>query len=311
MKTIQRIKESIRHFVLVKFGIESKLKECHEKIDSLYYYLNQYVDITKIPPTKDVDLRILQQCDALLLAIFHKMCEKFGLTYWLDFGTLLGAVRHKGFIPWDDDTDLSMPRDDFEKALKLFPPLLDKYGITLFERNDTLCIHYNHNHTGIWIDVFPVDIFKTDFSSNRVKDDFEKRIRLYENYHNLHSGDSPHLSYEQLSQKRKSIFENDNGTDYIYWSKAYCNVVSFNKDLLFPCVDIYFEGFKLKAPAKSIEILKCRYGDYMSFPASGMMHHGVSLGRKPLSQWAKLHNVDMTKVKADLEIILKKITSEK
>ena len=54
-----------------------------------------------------------------LLREFGRLCEKAGITWWIYFGTLLGAVRHKGFIPWDDDVDLMIPRKDFDRLLKM------------------------------------------------------------------------------------------------------------------------------------------------------------------------------------------------
>jgi lipopolysaccharide cholinephosphotransferase len=58
-------------------------------------------------------LRQAQLVMLRLLKAFHSICEENGLRYWLDAGTLLGAVRHGGFIPWDDDVDVLMPRDDY------------------------------------------------------------------------------------------------------------------------------------------------------------------------------------------------------
>ena len=63
----------------------------------------------------DTPLRQAQLVMLRMLKIFDAICIKHGLTYWLDGGTLLGAVRHGGFIPWDDDLDVCMPLDDFEK----------------------------------------------------------------------------------------------------------------------------------------------------------------------------------------------------
>ena len=65
----------------------------------------------------------LKQAQHIMLSIlleFDALCKEYGFTYWLDHGTLLGAVRHEGFIPWDDDLDVTMPRDDYEKFFFVF-----------------------------------------------------------------------------------------------------------------------------------------------------------------------------------------------
>jgi lipopolysaccharide cholinephosphotransferase len=73
--------------------------------------------LIKLPPDNRLDgdtpLRQAQLVMLRLLKAFHAICEAHGLRYWLDAGTLLGAVRHGGFIPWDDDVDVLMPREDY------------------------------------------------------------------------------------------------------------------------------------------------------------------------------------------------------
>ena len=65
---------------------------------------------------RKMQLRILN-----ILVEIDKVCRKHNINYWIDFGTLLGAVRHGGFIPWDDDLDIAMPSDDFRKFLEIAP----------------------------------------------------------------------------------------------------------------------------------------------------------------------------------------------
>ena len=69
-----------------------------------------------------------------LLREFTEVCERNGLRYYLDGGTLLGAARHKGFIPWDDDVDVNMPREDYNKLIKNILSLLSSLNFFKFHK---------------------------------------------------------------------------------------------------------------------------------------------------------------------------------
>ncbi len=111
-----------------------------------------------------------------------KICEKHGLTYWLDGGTLLGAVRHKGFIPWDDDIDIGLMREDYDVLLPLLekelPPELGvqsrksdkKYKLPFVKVRDRYSkIEDNFEFNGIFIDIFPFDIMPKNHILRKVQ----------------------------------------------------------------------------------------------------------------------------------------------
>ncbi|MDL2283919.1 LicD family protein [Oxalobacter sp. OttesenSCG-928-P03] len=132
-------------------------------------------DKTKSPQMLNVeDVHKLRKRQLYILDTFDAICKKYGFQYWLDFGTLLGAVRNGAFIPWDDDIDVSMPIDDYMKFLDVandalpeniflqttktdpafkqcFAKLRDCYS-TFIENHETGVMPY---HQGIFIDIFP------------------------------------------------------------------------------------------------------------------------------------------------------------
>lgn len=122
------------------------------------------------------DIRRAQLVELEILGEFDRVCRLHGLTYFLDSGTALGAVRHGGFIPWDDDIDVAMPRDDYEKLLSYASKDIDTERFFLqtretdpeyplfyakLRRNGTVFLEEpwkdKHMHHGIWIDIFPYD----------------------------------------------------------------------------------------------------------------------------------------------------------
>ena len=109
-----------------------------------------------------------------ILCDIDRFCRDNKIRYFLSGGTCLGAVRHKGFIPWDDDADLMMPRKDYERFIKLFSKseLMEKYGIGSLLNDPDWTIQYtrvwdkstkwhskkyNLKEMGIFIDIFPMD----------------------------------------------------------------------------------------------------------------------------------------------------------
>lgn len=121
------------------------------------------------------NIELLHEADLAIVKEVVRICDQNGLKYYMLGGTMLGAIRHKGFIPWDDDMDLGLPRKDYERFLEIAPNLLSKhlkivnyktdpqyhYYITRILDTDSKVIETRYenegNYTHLSIDLFPLD----------------------------------------------------------------------------------------------------------------------------------------------------------
>lgn len=149
---------------------------------------------------KSVSLDVLQE--------FHDFCEANNLRYTLAFGTLIGVVRHKGYIPWDDDIDVLMPRPDYELFFRLYENSDDFAAINHEHGNamiafgrlcdmkrtyvDSSIVPWVNCKTGVWIDIFPLDGSENDLVS------LQGRIAKLK--HKWQMGLSKRLSLRSFSQ---------------------------------------------------------------------------------------------------------------
>jgi len=149
-----------------------------------HYEETRHLKYTYIQMT-DEEVKKSQELALSMLWEFKRICEKYKLRYYLAAGSLLGAVRHGGFIPWDDDIDVTMPRKDYEKFLKIAKKELDKrfvlprsnfpYGFQRMQVRGTNIERYVRQRKphGIFIDILPLDCAPTK--------KHDKRLHSYEN----------------------------------------------------------------------------------------------------------------------------------
>ncbi len=313
MNSIKRFANSCKNIGIKASLVKSIIKflglsKQQEEIDTLYYFLNNFFKASESSPTSDEDLRIMQLCDATLLTILDRVFKKHGLDYWLDYGTLLGAARHKGFIPWDDDTDISMPREDYEKALEILPKELSKYGIIAEEDEDfpmtRMGVGYLHSKTGVWIDIYPVDGYQTRVPISDCIDDLKKKIRKYRDFYQKNRKKGVKFIIENKNKLIGGMSNIDVKTKILYHGQEFCHtkITVFERDRVYPLQKVLFEGHMFNVPAKINEYLIMLYGNnYMMFPRRGVEHH--DLGRGPLKTWAKRNGVDMREVYSYLKEI--------
>lgn len=145
----------------------------------------------KLYEIQEVELKLLREVD--------RICEKYGLNYSLSGGTLLGAIRHKDFIPWDDDIDLDLKREDFNKLIKVLP---DELGEDFeFLNYDS----YGEYHCDFIPRIFykkskAVNSFSTDGGKNNFAND-ERMNRVFIELYCLHDTDSRHVKSQIFKVK--------------------------------------------------------------------------------------------------------------
>jgi lipopolysaccharide cholinephosphotransferase len=224
-----------------------------------------------------------------ILKVIDSICKKNDIPYWLDFGTLLGAVRHKGFIPWDDDLDISCLNKDYKRLKECLDAelpehlkyqdwntekkLLMKMGKVRDTRSyfeESLYEKGALEHQGIYVDIFPV--VRIPSLKIRKKIDFlygrsMRRIRGFKASKTEYIISLLIWPFALILEKisnllclfmGKSKFSNMYGSITIYCEHSYSDV--------FPLQEVEFEGYKFNSPAKIDKYLTDIYKDYMTIP---------------------------------------------
>lgn len=239
----------------------------------------------------------IKEVELGVMDYIHNLCQKENINYSLAYGTLLGAVRHKGYIPWDDDVDISLKRDEYDKlyqaVLRDNDPIYKVaswendacYPYPFYRVYDARTVYENNYiendiDLGICVDVFPFDYY-ADVNKEMVKLDTYRRLSVYTLYgiHSKNAGLKNIIRYllvlvfrltrvKTWNKKMNllSMQANDNDSiDYLMENKR--TSTKFEKTLLDKVMDSPFEDRTYKIPEASHQILSAIYGDdFMEIP---------------------------------------------
>jgi len=248
----------------------------------------------------------------ILLSV-HGFCESHQIKYSLACGTLIGAVRHKGFIPWDDDVDIYMLREDYNKFIEMYRGTNDRYEVISLETSkkwklpwakvydkQTLLIekaNTNVENIGFGIDVFPLDSAPDSYEE---WERYEKKRVLFQRAFAIKK-----MVWRKGRSLRKNLFlytmkalmapismrcfaefinnysqkYNNNSTSFLAENCFGTPNNRFSKNDFTKVIDISFENHNLKAMNGYDNYLRAFYGDYMKLPPIDQRctHHNIKL----------------------------------
>lgn len=263
------------------------------------------------------DLRIMQLMLTDMLKVFHDFCMEHSLRYYAIGGTALGAARHHGFIPWDDDIDVGMPRNDYEKMINIFNRdnnnkryLLESPSATdsnyyypyskLYDTQSTLIENVRYKlRRGLYIDIFPLDgagkfeceglkILKSTIIPLKIRAIMlcdTKRITNFNVYMRLKLFQAfldPIIKINSLMNKIDASCKRLNYNESVYVA----NFMGLRKEKEIIRKEILgnptlypFENIMICCPEKIDEYLSCLYGDWKSPPPPNeqITHHDYTL----------------------------------
>lgn len=249
---------------------------------------------------KQLTLDEIQKSSYEILCKFKEICDNNNFKYWLSYGTLLGAVRHQGFIPWDDDIDVQMPRKDYEKFIQYcienedkIKPLTLKHYKTCKKyiyniarlSNSEYMVEYNiakDYNLGTFIDIYPLDGYNIEDKkhikklNNKIwfvalcgQKKYNKSKTWWKNIFKY-----PYYIYSRFFNLNKLLIKLDKlAQKYDYEDSKYVGCMAW--DLKEQYLKSYFNEFdeltfvhqKFQAPKNYDAVLKLSYGDtYMQLP---------------------------------------------
>lgn len=239
-----------------------------------------------------------------MLKYIDQICTANGIKYYMMFGTLIGAIRHHGFIPWDDDIDICMFRDDYNRFIKLVendrkykyigmetdPNYYFTYG-RLTDRRTILKRRPKRKikDFGIFIDIFPIDNAPNPEKMQSWREEFkEKKIKIWSSiptrFDDFYWGNITHYIVRAIREKKKrlrygvknfnsyctditSMITRENGhhTPLVMIAETNGPCV-FKREWFDHTITVPFENITAKAPAEYDVILRSIFGDYMQLP---------------------------------------------
>lgn len=246
---------------------------------------------------KEITLEESKSIMVKILESIDKCCRENNIKYSLCWGTIIGAIRHQGFIPWDDDIDIMMPREDYNRFLQIYrdsnygvyTPRIDKNCIQIISKiyDKSTCVYFNnHNDSyfGVWVSIFPYD----NVPDHNLKE-WERKRNFWVNVYHVKIAHYlktngllrrlekfilklpliPFSSFTLYNQVEKQLIKynkQETRKVCVLYARYFTDFRYFPKELFDDVIDVEFENIKVKIIRGYDEFLRLTYGNYMQFP---------------------------------------------
>lgn len=290
----RKVKDRIKKTKYFKFyknyqKIE-KIAEKQEKINESNNKLvnSLFVDYDLTPTPR---LQNFQDLSVEFLKLVDNICLKHDIPWMIEGGLVLGAVRHGGFIPWDDDLDIGMLRDDYDHFIAVIDEEFERIGIKdnikiLYKKRNwwnnqvdafLQILYYDESKIGrslTGVDVFPYD-YIVDYKGQNLSDPFEEaKIKFYWDLtHDVERKDAYKTLYENLNLSHEKQDYFIHGIEGPAGKRGFIDVMAFETDKMLPFERISFNGTMLPAPRDTDYYLKTIYKDFWGIPDVITVHN--------------------------------------
>lgn len=266
----------------------SIMERIQMRLDNIENNLSIIPHLVEKCPKATGFFRAIQLMNFDILCEIDRICRKHHLNYWLMAGTLLGAIRHQGFIPWDDDIDIGMPAEDFKKfkeivktefnsafQLKHVPANIGKVLHKDFspetEKECLDFINWDKNQKRLFFgtDIFLYHFLKEEISTDKAKEKLSEI--MYEKAAGYKSNDYSFKGWEKVDKivQKQEVLNSKTPTSRLFLGTE-CFTPNkegwiFKKEEIFPLRELEFEGKKFFCPNKTELLLFRNFGNFYEY----------------------------------------------
>ena len=265
-----------------------------DKVDALTELVKVTNDITRVPAAHGLQ-RMAQLANAQLLKRVTDVLDANGIPYWLSFGTLLGAVRHGGSVPWDDDIDIGVLRADHNRLVEILNRAFSSEPNFLAVKSDVIRVLLTDSSSQI--DIFAYDEYNVDGEArDRLKRDYwtcHRSIRV--DYSRLmdNKGVIVDMADDEIQALQRKLAARYDGAERVLMPGIECGTERprmCDWSWIFPLRKIRYEGMEFSCPNKPAYVLIDVYGDFMAFP--GTIHgHADIKARRTLDAYRRYESL--------------------